>query len=381
MAKKEVKEKEKESEQSGDTSKSLLAGILSKNKDDVMNHIKTVTWQASTGSLLLDVATGMLRPGIFRAAGPFGTGKTPQTLECIRNILATVPNSKGLWVFAEAHGLSKENIERCGLKFVYTPEEWEVGTVFVLECKIFEVFIETVKTLVFNNPEGLVYAFGVDSVDGLILRDDSKKDITEANKVAGVPALSKKMLQSLALGMFKYGHWMGLISQQTAEIKLDPYTKAPDRGGNFAGGNALLHASDIILEYTRPYNGDFILDNEAGKFNDGKSKPIGQDVRVTVSKTMVEAARKTSFTYPIKYGRKPSGIWVEREIGDMMLLWGLASGANWITIAPTLIKELAEAGIEVPDKVQGKKNLYKLLEENTAMRDYLYKSFLEKLKK
>lgn len=360
----------------------ILNAALKDHKDEHYNFHERINWRASTGSLLLDMATGGVQPGLWRLCGMNNSGKTPQMLEIIRNIFITVPKSKCLWVIAEGRGLSEENRTRSGLKFVTDPAEWEIGTVFILETKIFELFIRTVKDLVTQNDEGICYGFVIDSIDGLILRDDSTKEITENNRVAGVPMMSKKMLQSLSLGMFKFGHWMGLISQVTSEIKLDPYAKTANRGGNFSGGNSLLHGSDVILQYETCYNGDFILDNPKGKFNDGKTKPIGQDVRVTLVKSLKEATKKTLIQYPIKYGRKPSGIWVEHEIGDLLVMWELAKktseGSSWLALDETLRAETQEAtGIELPEKVQGTDKLYLLLEENPAVVTYLFKKFAE----
>ncbi len=370
--------KSEEKEETVISSSDILNSALKAHKADHYNFDETVYWKVSTGSLLLDAATGGITPSLTRACGTNNAGKTPQMLEIVRNILKDVPNSKALWVIAEGRGLSEENRARCGLKFVTDPAEWEIGTVFILQTNIFELFIRVVKDLVKNNPSNTRFAFVVDSVDGLILRDDAAKDITENNRVAGVPMLAKKMLQSLSLGMFKYGHWMGLISQVTAEIKLDPYSKTPNRGGNFSGGNSLLHGADIILQYESPYNGDFILDDPNGKFNDGKSKSIGQEVKVTLVKSLKESTKKTVVKYPIKFGRKPSGIWVEREIGDLLLMWQLVSkSGSWLTIAPELVKEVKDAtGTQLPDKVQGMDKLYAMLEERPEVVKYLYDKFL-----
>lgn len=360
----------------------ILAAALDDHKAEHYNYHERVMWKASTGSLKLDVATGGLQPGLWRLCGQNNSGKTPQALELIRNMFITVPKSKALWTISEGRGLSEENKARCGLRFVYKPEDWEIGTVFVLETKVFELFIRVVKDHVLQNEEGICYAFVVDSMDGLILRKDAAKDIDEDGRVAGVPMMSKKMLQSLSLGMFKFGHWMGLISQVTSEIKLDPYAKSANRGGNFSGGNSLLHGSDVILEYGQSFNSDFILDNPNGKFNDGKTKPIGQDVRVTLVKSIKEATKKTSFTYPIKYGRKPSGIWVEREIGDLLLAWEMVKKtgekSSWLAVSEDLRQEVKKAiDFDLPDKVQGSEKLYQLLEDNPPLTEYLFKHFAE----
>ncbi len=371
MAKKDKIEEIKE-----ESKVNTLSAILKEHKDEHYNFQERIDWKISTGSLLLDTALGgYLSPCLLRICGNNNEGKTPQTIEILRNFLETVPNSKGFWVIAEGRGLSKENVERCGLKFVYSAEDWKIGTVFVLESNVFELFIKCVKDCVLNNPDNIKYCFVVDSLDGLQLRNDREKEIEENNKVAGVPALSKKMLQSLSLGMFKFGHLMVLISQVTAEIKLDQYSKSPNRGGEFSGGNSLLHASDWIFEFQKTgYNDDFILDNPNGKLNDGKSKPIGKWAKVILQKSGKEESRKQKIQYPIKYGKKPSGIWLEYEICDTLLAWSLIKkgGAGWLTLSDNLRDELKEAKIEFPEKVQGTDNLRKYLEENPETMKFLY---------
>ena len=357
------------------TSASPLASILKEHKDEHFNFQQRVNWTVSTGSLLLDVAMGGgINPCLLRICGSNNEGKTPQTLEIIRNFLnADKEKRKAFWVIAEGRGLSKENLERCGLTFVYTDEEWVPGTVFVLESNVFELFIKCVKNLVIENPNEYQYAFVIDSLDGMQLRDDKAKEVTENNRVAGTPALSKKMLQSLSLGMFKYGHLMIIISQVTSEIKLDMYAKTANRGGNFSGGNSLLHGSDWILEYESSFNGDYILDNPSGKLNDGKSKPVGKWSKVIIGKSALEASRKQKVIYPIKFGKRPSGIWVEYEVGDILLSHDLLKkgGAGWLSVSDYLKEELKIANLEFPEKIQGMDNLRKLLEDNPELTKFL----------
>ena len=365
----------KEEGEEKDKSKSTLDSILKEHKNEHYNFQERNTWNISTGSLLLDVATGGISPSLVRVCGYNNEGKTPQTLEIVRNFLNTVKNSKSLWVIAEGRGLSKENIERCQLKFVYNVEEWEIGTVFVLETQIYELFIKTVKELVLNNPDGIKYAFVVDSLDGMQLRD--YQDILESNKVCGVPSLSKKMLQSLSLGMFKYGHLMVLISQVTSEVKIDKYEKTVARGGNYSGGNALNHGADLILFWNNSYNSDYILDNPNGKLNDGKSKAIGKYSKVIIEKSALESSRKTLISYPIKFGRKPSGIWLEHEVAEMLLAWGLVSkaGAGWMTFSTEIIGELKVIDPDIPEKIQGLDNLREYLESNSKVTSFLFDKF------
>ena len=371
-----IKNKDEETSQKiGD--KQLLRTILDDHKKEHYNDQARQDWRVSTGSLLLDVAMeGGICPSLIRLCGANNEGKTPQAIEMCRNMFASVPKSKGLWVIAEGRGLSKENVNRSGLKFVYSPEEWEYGTIFVFETNVFELFIKTVKDLVLNNEDGAKYAFVVDSIDGLQLRDDKAKEVTENNKVAGTPMLSKKMLQSLSLGMFKYGHLMILLSQVTAEIKLNQYEKTPNRGGQYSGGNSLLHGADYILEFQPSYNGDYIVDKPGGKLNDGNSKAIGKYCKVILQKSAQETSRKHLIQYPIKFGRKPSGVWLEYECADMLLGFGLLEkSSSWLSWEANLYKELLAIDKDIPQKIQGLDNVRVYLEEQPNITAYLVNKF------
>lgn len=374
MAKEKKEKEEKETSKDGN----VLTSILKEHSDEHYNFQERVDWKISTGSLLLDCALdkGSLSPCLVRFCGGNNEGKTPEVLEICRNFLNTVPNSKVIWVLAEGRGLSNENKERCELKFTYNPDSFNVGEIFVLESNVFELFIKIVKEHVLNNPNNYKYCFVVDSLDGMQLREDKKKDITENNRVCGSPALSKKMMQSLSLGMFKYGHLMILLSQVTSEVKIDVYAKTANRGGQFSGGNSLLHASDYIFEVQTSYPSDYILDNPAGKLNDGKSKPIGKFCKVVLQKSAMESSRKQLITYPIKFGRKPSGIWLEYEIAEMLILWEFVKkSASWLAFDEEALKEFREIDNELPEKIQGVDNLRKYLETKPKLVEYLFKKF------
>ena len=354
---------------------SRLQAILNNkdHKDDHFNFEEAVSWKISTGSLLLDAAVGGgITPSLIRLCGPNNEGKTPQALEICRNFLSEIPKSRVVWVLAEGR-LSKENRERCGMKFVTDASEWTDGSVFILESNVYDLVIDVIKDLVLNNQEDHRYCFVIDSMDGLILKRDKDTSPADASKVAGTQVISKKLLQSLSIGMFKHGHLMIAISQITSEIKIDPYAKNAPRGGMFSGGNALLHWADFILEYSPTAMGDYILDNPSGKMNDGKTKSIGKYSKVMIQKSTSEATRKNIIQYPIRFGKKPSGIWVEYEILDCLLMWDLvvAKGA-WITVDDSLIEELKAVEIEMPKQHQGRENFRKWLEENEQATKYLF---------
>lgn len=357
-----------------------LNNLLKQNKEDHFNFEERVYWKISSGSILLDVATNGITPSLVRICGNNNGGKTPQALEIIRNFLKDVPNSRCLWILSEGR-LSEENRARCGLKFVTKAEDWVDGSIFLLESNIHELAIRVIKDLVLNNPEKKIYGFVIDSVDGLISKNDISKDAEDSAKVAGSALLSKKMLQSLSVGMFKYGHLMIMISQVTSEIKLDPYQKTANRGGGFSGGNALLHWADVILEVSPSYQGDFILDSAGGKMNDGKTQVIGRWCKVTLQKSTTEKSIKQVISYPIKYGKRPSGIWTEYEVGDLLLSFEYVEkkGAGWMTLKESLINEIKHLAPEIPEKIQGMDNLYDFLEKNPKVTEYLVSKFKNSL--
>jgi hypothetical protein len=107
--------------------------------------------------------------------------------------------------------------------------------------------------------------------------------------------------------------------------------------------------------------------------NDGKTKSIGKYSKVMIQKSTSEATRKNIIQYPIKFGKKPSGIWVEYEILDCLLMWDLvvAKGA-WITVDDSLIEELKTVAIDMPKQHQGRENFRKWLEENTDATKHLF---------
>ena len=81
--------------------------------------------------------------------------------------------------------------------------------------------------------------------------------------------------------------------------------------------------------------------------------------------------------YPIRYGRAHgSSIWREREILDMLYLFGLIEKKGaWISFSDQIIKELKQKKIDCPEKIQGEPKLIEHLEKNKKMTDFLYRDF------
>lgn len=355
---------------------SILESALNENKEDHFNFGDNVSYKVSSGSLQLDIATKKFGPSVIRLVGQNNEGKTPEALEIMRNFLATVENSYGFIVKAEAR-LSEENMKRCGLKFTENPTEWTSGSVFVLRTSIYECVIKTMRSLMRNNPTNAKYCFLIDSIDGLMLKDDAEKAIEDAVKVAGPQVLTKKFLQGSSQAMLKYGHLLIMISQVTAQPKIDPYAKVIPRSGSFSGGNAAEHWADFIIEFEKSYDSDYILDNPNGKLNDGKSKAIGKKCKIIIQKTTIEASKKLKLEIPIKFGRTPSGIWREYEVAELAIAFGLAkAGGVWISFDENLVNELKSIGLELPATIQGRAKFISFLEENAGICDFFYNKLL-----
>lgn len=304
------------------------------------------------------------------------THNTPMTLEGMRNFIETIPSPRrGIYVNAEGK-LSELNKKRSGLKFVTRPEEWVDGSVLLVNTNKYEFVIGFLRKIIKENPTKCRYGIVLDSTDALVLKTDDAKDISENVKVAGSPLLSKRFLSSMNLELTHHGHYCWMIGQVTADVKIDPYAKTEPKDGNFSGGNALAHFPVNIIEVNKFYQSDLILDPPTGKINDGKTKILGHWCKTIIRKSENEK-NFVSVLYPIKHGRTTgSAVWVEYEIVDLLLEWGLATkGGAWIQFSEDLIKEVKENGLEIVEKIQGLDNARNYLEENPKLTDYLAKKF------
>jgi RecA/RadA recombinase len=360
-----------------DASSAQLDQLLQQFSDDHHNYKEDVYYKVSTGSLILDIRTGGIMPGLHRFCGVNEGGKTSEALEIIKNLLSSIDNSKGIYVKSEGR-LDPEVQERTGITFVKNAEDWEVGTCFILECNVYETVFKIIRTLVKENPEAVRYGIVIDSVDSLIPKNDLEKDFDEACKVAGGALLASKIMQRISLDMSKGGHIMILISQVRADIQIDPYAKKAYKNTSASGGHALMHYSNFIFQFEGRYNKDLILEKPNERYDPIKNKIVGHEVKITIKKSPNEKTN-TLITYPIMYGRKGgNSIWREREIRDLMFENGLLlkSGA-WTSVDSSVIEEMKELGIEMPEKFQGRDSILKFMDDNPEFIDYWYKKIKE----
>lgn len=360
---------------STDTSKNILGALLKGSEEDHYNHIDTVPEvRIPSGSILLDNEVSLYTGNVMRMAGPTESGKTSQACLWAKNFMEIVPNSKTLYVKAEGR-LGRDIRTRTGLKFVYKAEEWDDGTVYVLESNIFEFIANTVEVLLKTmKAQGKQLCVIIDSMDGLMLKSDyHEKNIGENQKVAGVPLITKLFFKRLALPIGKYGALVFLTSQVSANIKLDPYSKEAPRVVGGAGGNALNHQADYILEYAPKYNGDMILEDEKAKYDPEKNKILGVWAKVKIVKSTKETSGNT-VSIPIRRGRVGNAIWQEKELGDFLIQNGLVTKRGpWLAVDAAIITQVKSIGKEIPEQIQGINNLYEFFEQNKDITSHLVK--------
>lgn len=348
-----------------------IEGFLDDNKEYHYNNEQEHDYIVSSGSLILDIEMGGgIRPGICRFSGVSEGGKTSCALSFAKNFIESRDDSFVVYIQAE-RGLSKNLRKRSGL------EKYENTRFKIIRTNVYETAIQLINDLIKNNPKGTKYMFVIDSMDGLNLKEDMNRVFGESNKVAGSAALSADFLKKMTLPLFSYGHICIMISQVRSKVSINPYAKTDPRITNASGGNALIHFSDWILEFQERFVKDRITTEP-----NGKGEILGHFCKIVFRKTMNEKSG-VEISYPIKSGRVDGkSIWVEYEIVDLMLQYGMATKKGaWITIDPDTLSELAENNISFPDKFQGLENFKTCFEENEEARNYFYGKFKDTLQK
>lgn len=347
--------------------KSDLEIFLKENEKDHFNYVKPEReYRVSSGSLEFDAALdGGLPAGIHRFSGASESGKTSQALSFIKNFLDTVPNSKALYIKAEGR-LGEKVKKRSKIKFAEA-SGWDVGTCFVYKSNVYDSMAQFIYERVNNNPENYKYIFVIDSLDSLMIKNDTQKDMDgkDALKVCGPNLMTKWLFKKLSLALNELGHVMIAIVQVIAKIPMKEKTEQLIVSGG--GGNAAVHFSNFIFNFEVRWNKDFILASGTGDkaiFEHGKSNVIGHWVTVTLDKTDNEKSRNM-VRYPIRYATESDvgGIWNELEIQKFLINFGLINQkASWFEFTETSVKKMEDAGLEdIQIKIQGGDKLNQFL--------------------
>jgi len=354
-------------------SKDYTEAFLKSNRDYHYNLEEGAEpYLVSSGSMILDhVLGGGFGSGLHRFIGANEGGKTNEALHVMHNMLKTVENSKGLFVMAEGR-LSQEIKDRAGIKFVQSAEDWDVGTCLVLECHIMDTMIDFLRGLLKNNPDKEKFCIVIDSMDGLITKEDLEKGSSDARKVGGGATMTSDFLKRISLGMSKFGHMCIMISQIRSKITTSMYAKQdPNNQTDSSGGNAILHYPDWILSFRKQNKSDKILEKPTEQITPD-NKIYGHNAKVMILKSTNEATGQL-VTYPIKHGRKNGrSIWLEREVVDMLLMWGyLEKSGAWIKLDDKIKTYLNNNKIEAKDSYQGIKSVYEFLESDEKITSLL----------
>lgn len=360
--------------------KDRLDAILQQkgNLEHVLNFEETVHYKVSSSSLKLDIEMdGGLSPGIARFSGGTESGKTSCALTFAKNFQDTVEN--GCIVYFKAEGrLTNKMMKRHGLNT-------DPDKLYIVETNIFEVIIDSMRDLVYNNKEGYRYFFIIDSVDGCISKEDMNKTADEAVKVAGGALMTSVFLKRMALGLGKKGHICILIHQNRSKISINKYEKKDTNAiTQSSGGNASVHYSNWIFEFLDK-NTESAKIRESAKKDpsvsdaDKNGEVVGHFCKIAFRKTPNERTHKT-VSYPVKYGRTDGKtVWREYEIYQLLLQFGWIKRVGaWFKFEPQLIEELENSGFKDFDKnFNGETKAVSYLETRPDIVDHLCSFFKE----
>jgi RecA/RadA recombinase len=344
------------------------------NKKFHYNDFEELDYKIPSGSLNLDLALGGGLPaGVHRFTGVNEGGKTSCALSIAKNFQDHF-GKDGMVIYVKSEGrLSKEMVARSGIND-------SEDRFFKFDCNVFEKVFELIRMLVKENEGGKKYMFIVDSVDALCRQNDYDKPFEDSEQVAGGALITSVFLKKMVLPIIKHNHMMILTSQVRVEVATNPYAARGGPKTKQAGGNAIKHYANFILEFQERYNPDIIFENPSAAKLEDKGSPLGHFCKIIFRKSVNE---KTGgmVKYPIAYGRTGgNSVWIERELIDMMYLWGyLEKKGAWINVDKDLKDMLLDKKIECPEKIQGEAKLVKLLETNQDLSSFLINLFKDSI--
>lgn len=340
------------------------------NKKYHFNNFEELNYRIPSGSLNLDIAMGGgLTSGAHRFTGINEGGKTSCALSFAKNFQDHF-GEKAMVIVVKSEGrLSKDILERSGI-------DTDSNRFFIFDCNVFEKVFELIRNLVMDNKDDRKYMFIIDSVDALCRINDLDKGFDEPEQVAGGALITSVFLKKMVLPVSKMGHLMILTSQVRVEVATNPYASRGGPKTKQAGGNAVKHYANFILEFEERYTSDIMFSNPSATRIEDKGDPIGHYCKIRFRKSVNEKTG-AQVRYPIRYGRTGgNSVWKEKEVLDMMFAFQMAvkKGA-WISLSEDLITELNSKSIEHESKFQGEQKLLNYLESNQDLSNFLYEEF------
>ena len=346
-----------------DASKHLLTAQLAETKGTHFNSFNTKPVVISSGSLKLDNYLKVKTGSVIRMGGPAEVGKTSQAMLFADNFMKTLKNSKVIYINAEAK-FGDEIQARTGMKFTKNPEEWEYGTVFILDTNCFD----TVCDILVGQYKQIYEAGGhlgviIDSVDMLRLKSSFDAKVSDGKKPAGVNYLTKELFRHICHPITAYNGFLIMITQYSATFTMDKYEKeAP----NLMDGNqthALNHQASYALYYRPRTKSNYILEDPESPVDPIKNKILGVNARIDVRKSATDSTGYM-LEIPIKKDKIGNCIWIEKELFDALFLLNLVTRKGaWIELSDIVTKWVEEANkpiIEENEKInkqnEGKKD-------------------------
>ncbi len=370
-----AKIKEKEPKDTSELSKNLLGALVTGYKDTNYNHIVSTPVKFSSGSLKLDSYIKM-RSGItIRMGGPSEVGKTSQSMLFADNYMKALPKSKTIYINAEAK-FGEEIQARTGMKFTEDPSNWDYGTVFVYQTNVFDTICDTLESILkqmHQNGEHLCMI--IDSIDMLRLESSLNKKAGDNKRPAGTNFLLKEMLRRLDC-IYKYNALLIIITQYAATFKADQYAKDEPHlmGGN--NTHALNHQCTYALYYKPRGFKDYIKPDIEAPPDKEKNPILGVYAKILLCKTATDVTGHT-IEVPIKKGRIGNCVWVEKEVVDVAMAYGLINKkGGWFAFDESVVSEAKNSQIELKSPIQGLDNLYDYFENNKPVFEW----FLNKIK-
>lgn len=352
-----------------DSAQKIMAEVI-EDKTAHFNHINVEKYKTSTGSFNFDLElNGGIEPCILRCGGPAEAGKTSFSLNLMR-IFLMQPNRRGIYFLSDKE-VTKELIDRVGVKFVEDFDQWEDGTCFILRTNIYETVCNTIRKLLSQTSK--LYCFVLDSMDNFSPKAALQVDFGESSQKGGTSAITSHFFRCYNILLPRSGHLTILISQERDTFTISRYQKATPKQFNSSGGRAMEHAATWAFEFELAVGKDILWSGEPHK-----SEKLGHNCIINLKKSTNEKTGNV-IRFPIKHNRiGGNSIWLERELCDQLLAWEMIKKKkSWLVFSDIVKSECNEKNIEIKEQIQGYNNLLAYLEENKKLTKYLTEKFKE----